>query len=77
MINPIELYRDSGHKAGRAMNRGDIATVQFESGWMLRAARLETPEDRKAAHKAYSEAYKFERDCEFVRKLAGHRGGSL
>ncbi len=57
MMNDIELYRDAGEKAARAMNVNDGSAFKFHSDHMRRMLALETVADRQAARKAYDEAY--------------------
>jgi hypothetical protein len=58
MLNPISIYTESGTRAAKATNVGDGACYKFESDWVRRAFRLESPEDRIIARKAYEAAYK-------------------
>ena len=58
MLNPINVYTESGIRAAKATNVGDGACYKFESDWVRRAFRMESPSDRIIARKAYDDAYK-------------------
>ncbi len=61
MINTLEVYRDCGSKAAKAMNQRDQGRATFEHTWFNRARRLETEDDRREADKAFREGYTTER----------------
>ena len=57
MINSIEVYKDAGAKHGRAARNWDAGLMEHWDQWVRRALRLENPEDREIARKAYNDAY--------------------
>ena len=58
-MNPEEIYRDSGYKAGRGSKVGDWALVRFESDWLRRALSLESDDGyKKNMHEVWNSAYK-------------------
>lgn len=57
MLNDIELYRDAGDKAARAMNHNQGEEFKFHYDHMRRMLALETVLDRQIARKAYEDAY--------------------
>lgn len=58
MVNSLEVYRDTGEKQGRAFRRRDISQAQLLNRHYHEMLRLETPEDRIEAEKAFKEGYK-------------------
>lgn len=58
MLNPLEIYRESGRKARLARKHHDEACARFHSEWVRRAKALESPEDRAKAQDAFNEGYR-------------------
>ena len=58
MINSLEIYRDTGEKAGKAQRHHDSALASFHHDWLRKALALEEPADREQARKAYDDAYR-------------------
>jgi hypothetical protein len=57
MFNPIESYEHAGMMAGKAARNHDMGMLNHWANWKRAAVRLETPEDKALAEKAYTEAY--------------------
>ena len=57
-MNPLEVYRDTGTKAGLAQRRRDQATAQFHHEWVSRALRYEAEADRRRLRAVYDAAYR-------------------
>jgi hypothetical protein len=57
MLNDLEIYRDAGFKAARAMNRNQGEEFKFHYDHLRRMLALETVADRQIARAAYDEAY--------------------
>lgn len=58
MINDLEAYASAGRAAAIARNQRDEARAMFEADYFGRMRRMERPEDRAAATRAYEEAYR-------------------
>lgn len=59
-MNTIEVYRDTGSKAGKAARKRDYMLTNFHNQWLSRALALEKPEDRTTCREAYNSAYREE-----------------
>ncbi len=58
MVNDLDLYRDAGAKAARAMNNNQGEEFKFHFDHMRRMLALETVIDRQAARAAYEDTYR-------------------
>lgn len=58
MLNPLEAYADAGRKCAQARKQNDEPTAQSWSTYYVRMINLERVKDKKAAEKAYTDAYK-------------------
>lgn len=67
MLNDLEIYRDAGAKAARAMNRNQGEEFRFHADHMRRMLALETDANRPLARAAYDEAYSANRNIVRVR----------
>ena len=59
-LNSLEIYRQSGAKAGKAAKGQDWSFVTFEQNWFHRALALEDEENRQAIRQKWNNAYKAE-----------------
>jgi hypothetical protein len=57
-MNPLEVYSETGRKAGEAVNHHDAALAKFYNNWLRRALSLESTDYAAIAGKAYEDAYK-------------------
>jgi hypothetical protein len=57
VINDLEIYRDAGLKAARAMNNNQGEEFKFHYDHLRRMLALEMVTDRQLARAAYDEAY--------------------
>lgn len=61
MLNAAEIYEESGRRCAIARNQSDESRARFETDWLNRALRYETPEDRVKAREIFNAAYKLHR----------------
>ena len=57
MLNSLDLYRETGRKAGRAMRNHDAGLFRHLTDWKTRAIRYESPENQQAARDAFDAGY--------------------
>lgn len=57
MINDIEVYRESGRRAAKAVNENDWPRHNFERHWFNRAVRLEREAVRVMIRNSWAQAY--------------------
>lgn len=56
-MNPLEIYRDCGARAGTAARRRDHATARFHFQWFCRAVALEPQSRRAEVRRAFNGGY--------------------
>lgn len=57
MLNSLHTYEESGRRAARALNVGDVSLWQAERDWLSRLLSLESPRDRREAKRIWSLEY--------------------
>jgi hypothetical protein len=60
LVNSIEVYFETGAKAGKAAKRRDMSLVSFQNRWLSSALNLEASENRMRCREAFNDGYRSE-----------------